>query len=76
MFTIIKCNQYVIVTLIGNMSSCNWNNMSSTLNTIVDFHRRIFQNIQLAVTFNYIDCHSPSLELLSSFKLRACLISS
>jgi hypothetical protein len=49
--------------------------MSSTLNKIPYFHRQIFQDIQLAVTFNYIDCHS-SLELLSSLKLRACLISS
>jgi hypothetical protein len=49
--------------------------MSDTLNKIRDFHRQIFQNIQLTITFNYIDCHS-SLELLSSLELHACLISS
>jgi hypothetical protein len=47
--------------------------MLSTLNKIPDFQRQMFQNIQLAVTFNYIDCHS-SIELLTLLKLRACLI--
>jgi hypothetical protein len=30
------------VTIIGNMSSCNWENMLSTLNKIPDFHIQIF----------------------------------
>ena len=35
------------------MSSWNWDNMSSILNKIHDFHKQIFQNIQLVITFNY-----------------------
>ena len=37
--------KYVIVTLIGNMSSYNRYNMLSTLNKSPNFHRYIFQNI-------------------------------
>ena len=65
--------KYVIVTVIGNMSSCNWDIMSTTLSKILDFYRPIFQNIQLTVTFNYIDCHS-SLELVSLLELHPSLI--
>jgi hypothetical protein len=42
--------------------------MPSTLNKILDFRRQIFQNIQLAITSNYIDQHS-SLELLLSLEV-------
>jgi hypothetical protein len=49
--------------------------MSSTLNKVLDLQRQIFQNIQLAVTFNHIDCDS-SVELMSLLELCACLISS
>ena len=60
--------------MIGEMSSLNWDNMS-TLYNMSDFHKQTFSNIQL-VTFNFNDHHS-SLELLSLLKLLvACLISS
>jgi hypothetical protein len=57
------------------MSSCNWDNTSSTLNQIPGFKRQIYQNIQLAVTFNYIDFH-PSIKLLTMLEMCPCLISS
>jgi hypothetical protein len=40
-----------------------------------DFQRKIFRNMQVGVTFNYVDLHSL-VELLSSLKLHACFISS
>ena len=62
MSNILKC-QYVIATLIGNISSCNWEYILRTLDKIPNFHRQIFQKIQPVVTFNSIGCHE-SLELL------------
>ena len=39
-------NMHVIVTLIGNPLSFNWDAMSSTLYKMSDFHKQLFQNIQ------------------------------
>ena len=53
----LKC-QYIIVTLIYNLLTSSWDNMLSTLNRVFTFCRQTFQNIQIVVTFNYIDHHS------------------
>ena len=60
---------YIIVTLIGNLMSLNWDTIFNTLYKMSDFHGQLFQNIQqLALTSKYIDHHSL-LELILVLEL-------